>query len=74
MVLGIDAWVPTAEDVVVQKIRWSRIARRAKDIDDVKNVIEDQGDRLDWPYIRKWCGEHGTLALLEEVRQEALGR
>jgi hypothetical protein len=34
------------------------------------DVIEEQADRLDWPYVRKWCGEHGTLGLLDDLRRE----
>lgn len=58
-------WLPTAEDVVVWKLRWPR----SKDRDDVRGVIGVQGDRLDWPYIEGWCDRHGTRALLEEIRR-----
>jgi hypothetical protein len=64
-VLGRKYWFPTAEDVVVTKLRW----KRTKDIDDVRNVMSVQRGRLDWPYIEKWGGEHGTLALLNEIRR-----
>lgn len=64
-VLGRKLWLPTAEDVIVTKLRW----KRTKDIDDVRNVMSVQRGRLDWPYIEKWCGEHGTLALLNEIRR-----
>lgn len=58
-------WLPTAEDVVVWKLRWPR----SKDRDDVRGVIGVQGDRLDWSYIEGWCDRHGTRALLEEIRR-----
>jgi hypothetical protein len=58
-------WLPTAEDVVIWKLRWPR----SKDRDDVRGVIGVQGDRLDWPYIEGWCERHGTRALLEEIRR-----
>lgn len=61
--------IPTAEDVVVTKLRWSRQGKRLKDADDVRNVIALQGDRLDWPYIEHWCDQHGTRALLDEIRR-----
>ena len=66
--LGEPTWVATAEDVVIQKLRWAVRARRAKDIEDAKNVIAVQANSLDWPYIRRWCDEHGSRELLEEVR------
>lgn len=58
-------WLPTAEDVIVWKLRWPR----SKDRDDVRGVIGVQGDKLDWPYIESWCERHGTRALLEEIRR-----
>ncbi len=59
-----ETWLPTAEDVVVQKVRWGRL----KDLDDAQNVIAVQGDKLDWPYIERWCDVHGTRARLEALR------
>jgi len=70
--LGRDAYLPTAEDVIIQKLRWSRGAKRAKDFADVVAVLQVQGpDHLDWPYIEAWCARHQTLDLLEEAKTEA---
>jgi hypothetical protein len=63
--LGRQTFIPTAEDVVVMKVRWLREKDRA----DVKNVLTVQRGKLDWPYIEKWCREHSTLAKLEEIRR-----
>ena len=63
--LGRTIWIPTAEDLVIQKIRWGR----TKDLDDARNLLSVQGAALDMAYIEKWCREHGTLARLEEVRR-----
>jgi hypothetical protein len=63
-------WLPSAEDVVVTKLRWAR----GKDKDDVRDVMAVQRDKLDWAYIEQWCGQHGTLALLEEVRRSLPAR
>ena len=69
---GVEAWLPTAEDVIIQKLRWSRGAKRAKDFADVVAVMQVQGPaRLDWSYIEEWCGKHQTLDLLEEAKAEA---
>jgi Nucleotidyl transferase of unknown function (DUF2204) len=56
---------PTAEDVIIWKLRWAR----PKDLDDVRNVIlvQQREATLDWPYIRDWCAKHGTTARLEEI-------
>jgi len=65
--LGRAAFIPTAEDVIITKLRWSQHGRRIKDRDDARNVIAIQYDRLDWKYIRRWCSKQGTLELFEEV-------
>jgi len=70
-ILGHNTFFPTAEDVVIGKLRWYRQIRRAKDRDDLLKVIRHQMQKLDWPYIEKWCREHGTLELLGDVRREA---
>jgi hypothetical protein len=70
--LGREAWLPTAEDVIIQKLRWSRGAKRPKDFADVVAVMQVQGPaRLDWPYIEEWCEKHDTLDLLAEAKAEA---
>src|SRR4051812_25228661 len=63
--LGRTTFVPTAEDVVIMKVRWLREKDRA----DIKNVLAVQQGKLDWPYIEKWCRAHGTLAKIEEIRR-----
>lgn len=63
------AWVATAEDVLIQKLRWAR----RKDLDDIVNLIAVSGDSLDWEYVRGWTQAHGTEELLAELRAEAEG-
>ena len=65
MVDDRQVFFPTAEDVIIWKLRWAR----SKDRDDVRAVIGVQGDKLEWPYIEGWCDRHGTRALLEEIRR-----
>ncbi len=61
-ILQRQTWLPTPEDVVVQKLRWGR----PKDLDDARDVLAVQGpETLDMGYIREWCGGHGTLDRLE---------
>lgn len=70
--LGREAWLPTAEDVIIQKLRWNKGARRGKDFDDAVAVLGVQGEKsLDWPYIEHWCASHDTLDLLAEAKDEA---
>lgn len=63
-VLGGSVWLPTPEDVIVQKIRWSR----PQDLLDAENVVSVQMDILDWDYLRRWTDLHGTTKTLDEIR------
>ncbi|MDP6353656.1 MAG: hypothetical protein QF473_01040 [Planctomycetota bacterium] len=68
-ILGHLAYLPTAEDVIVTKLRWAKQGSRPKDKDDARNVIAVQAGRLDWDYIHRWCEAHGTRTLLDEIRE-----
>lgn len=61
--------LPTAEDVIVTKLRWALLGKRPKDSDDARDVIAVQGDAIDWEYVYRWCDEHGTREKLEEIRK-----
>lgn len=63
-VLDCQTWLPTPEDVIVQKLRWGR----HKDLDDARDVLAVQGpETLDMPYIKQWCSQHKTLERLQEA-------
>lgn len=67
--IGCNVFIPAPEDVIVTKIRWAKGAKRGKDADDIRDVITVQGDKaFDWDYIHRWTAEHGTRALLDEIR------
>jgi hypothetical protein len=62
---GQEVYLPTREDVVVQKLRWAR----PKDLEDARDVIAVQGDdAFDWDYIHRWTETHGTRELLDKIR------
>lgn len=59
-----EIWLPTAEDIIVQKICWGR----SKDLDDARDVLAVQGpETLDMPYIENWCATHGTSERLKDI-------
>jgi len=65
--IGREAWLPTPEDVVVQKLRWGR----NKDLDDARDVLAVQEpEKLDMEYIRRWCVEHETTERLDAALAE----
>ena len=66
--LDRQVWLPTPEDVIVTKLQWAFLANRPKDREDARDVIAVQSDRIDWDYVHHWCEQHGTRALLDEIR------
>jgi hypothetical protein len=66
-----SAYLPSPEDVVIQKLKWFQRSRRAKDVDDARNVLAVQAGRLDLDYIRRWCDRHATRSLFEELLVES---
>ena len=63
-VLNRTTWLPTAEDVIVQKLRWGR----SKDLNDARDVLAVQGpETLDMAYIEGWCAKHGTATRLADA-------
>jgi hypothetical protein len=68
---GYWTYLPTPEDVIVQKLRWSRGGKRAKDITDAAEVIQVQKSQLDLAYIRHWTTQHNTGDLFEKLLNES---
>ncbi len=64
--LDCEAWIPTAEDVLIQKLRW----QRRKDLDDVASILAVSAKLLDWDYLTRWTKIHGTFDLLNQLQAE----
>lgn len=67
-VLAHNAFVASAEDMIITKLRWAIEASRPKDRDDIRNILAVQGPALDWAYLDRWSTLHGTAILLGEIR------
>ena len=61
-----EIWIPTAEDVILQKLRWAR----RKDIDDARNVLAVCFETLDCEYMSQWASRHDTADLLQQLKAE----
>jgi hypothetical protein len=65
--LGREVWLPTPEDLIVQKLRWAR----PKDLEDARDLFIVQGtETVDMDYIQLWCTEHKTTPRLEKILAE----
>jgi hypothetical protein len=61
--LDRTTWLPTPEDIIIQKLRWGR----SKDLADVAGVITVRKGGLDWSYIHRWCDVHSSRKKLDEI-------
>jgi hypothetical protein len=65
---GLRTFAPTAEDMIIQKIRWSR----RQDLSDVISFLQTVcRNTFDWPYLHAWAGRHGLGELLDRLVPEA---
>lgn len=61
--LNVQVSLPSAEDVVIQKLRWAR----PKDLDDVVDVLAVQAGHIDHAYIQDWCRRLNIIDRYEAV-------
>ena len=59
-IAGDEIWIPTPEDVILQKLIWSR----TKDIEDVLGVIAVNHETLDRIYLDQWAEQLGVTEQL----------
>ncbi|HKW19142.1 MAG TPA: hypothetical protein VJO35_16670 [Terriglobales bacterium] len=54
---GLQLFVATAEDVIIAKLEWAKLARSHRQLEDVAGILRLRSETLDHRYITKWVGE-----------------
>jgi predicted nucleotidyltransferase len=54
---GVSVFVASAEDIVVAKLEWSRLAQSQRQIDDAAAILRARQETLDRSYIERWTRE-----------------
>jgi hypothetical protein len=49
--------VATAEDVVIAKLEWSKLAQSQRQVEDVAAILRLRWEALDQAYLEKWVSE-----------------
>jgi hypothetical protein len=69
---GIPAfWIASAEDIVLQKLRWGKGSKSEKQWRDVLGIIKLQSESLDYGYLTDWAEILDLVADLSEVLTQA---
>jgi hypothetical protein len=65
---GLSLFVASAEDVILAKLEWSKLAQSQRQIEDAAGIFKIQRNSLDRPYLEQWVRELG----LEKEWKDAL--
>jgi hypothetical protein len=68
---GIPLFVATAEDVIIAKLEWSKLAQSQRQIEDVAAILRVRGESLDNSYLAKWIVALGLDKEWADARRAA---
>lgn len=68
---GAALFVATAEDVVIAKLEWAKLAQSRRQIEDAAAILRARRDALDHAYLEKWISELGLTDEWGEARRVA---
>ncbi len=68
--LGQDAWIATAEDVLLHKLRWYTITPSGRQLADARGIYLVSGSELDLPYLQYWAERIEVADLLASVLRD----
>jgi len=54
---GLPLFVASAEDVVIAKLEWSKLAQSQRQIEDVATIVRLRWESLDRPYLERWISD-----------------
>jgi len=56
---SVALFMTTAEDAVISKLEWAKLAKSSRQIEDVAAILRAQREMLDQSYLQKWIAELG---------------
>lgn len=70
---GKALYLPTPEDIILQKLIWYRLGNCLSDRQwrDVLGVLKAQAPQLDWSYLYRWAEAENLLNLLVQALTES---
>jgi hypothetical protein len=68
---GADLFVSTAEDVIIAKLEWAKLAQSRRQIEDAAAILRARRGGLDHAYLAKWIGELDLKKEWDDARRVA---
>lgn len=70
-VLGTNVTIASAEDVILSKLEWAKMAGSERQITDVAGILRTQGADVDVEYVERWVAVLGVQREWERASAEA---
>jgi hypothetical protein len=68
---GVSLFMTTAEDAVISKLEWAKLAQSQRQIEDAAAILRARWTALDHSYLEKWIGELGLKNEWDDARRVA---
>jgi hypothetical protein len=68
---SLSLFVASAEDIVIAKLEWSKLAQSQRQIEDVAAILRMRWDSLDHSYLKKWTRISGLEKEWNDARLAA---
>ena len=59
---GVRLEIASVEDIMISKLEWAALGGSARQLEDVRALIDLNRDKLDFEYVRKWVAALGVSA------------
>lgn len=66
--LGKSAYLATAEDTILSKLEWAKDSFSERQLRDVAEVLDLQGEKLDHAYLNEGIAELGLESVMARVK------
>jgi hypothetical protein len=68
---GVAVFMTTAEDAVISKLEWAKLAQSQRQIEDAAAILRARWGSLDRTYLEKWTAELDLLKQWHDARHVA---
>lgn len=68
---GVAVFMTTAEDAVISKLEWAKLAQSRRQIEDAAAILRVRQDVLDHSYLAKWIADLGLTDEWSDARRVA---